>query len=191
LLASVAVLLGAATPTFEPKKWLDQYLEVKHQRNLEAQKKLIAPGARIWYVEKVGEGFAIDLDDEGSQWDRVLNASLTYTNPVVSGDTITADFLERNDFYRLAGISAWKAKITFRFDAQGRIVEELYVPDKSQPGSKEYLKPFVEWARKNQPEVLEKIYPKGRFHRTGETAKMWVKALTDWRKATGQPTSPP
>jgi hypothetical protein len=187
--AWAVLLLGATSPTFEPQKWLDRYLEVRRKGDLAEQKKLIAPGARIWYVEKIGEGFAIDLDDDGSQWDRAMNTTLTYSKPIVSGDSITADFIEKNDFYRLIGIGEWKARITFRFDLQGRILEELYVPDKTQPPSKQYVKPFVTWAEKNQPAVLEKIYP-GRIVRNAESAKLWKQALTDWRKATGQPLTP-
>jgi hypothetical protein len=184
---AAALLALAAGPAPGPKEWLDRYLAVRDGGDLPAQKALIAPGARIWFGEKKGEGELIDLDGPGSQWDRELHASLEYANPKVSRDTVTAEFVERNDFYRLAGIDGWKAKITFRFDSQGRIVEEVYVPEPGQPRTRELLAPFLEWARANRPGMEERLYPGGKLTRNLETARQWRAALTDWRESTGVP----
>jgi hypothetical protein len=147
----------------------------------EAKKRALAPGARIWFEDKAGEGEPIDLDSNGSAWDEELHARLTYTNPRGGGDTAAADCVETNDFYELAGIHGWKATITWRFDSEGRVLEEVYVPVEGQPSWRAMLAPFFEWLKKTYPDELAVLLPNDRLRRSRDSAIRWRNILQEWR----------
>lgn len=147
----------------------------------QARKRRLAPGARIWFEDKEGEGETIDLDSNGSAWDEELHAKLTYANPRGGGDTAAADCVETNDFYELAGIHGWKATITYRFDAEGRVLEEVYVPVEGQPSWRAELAPFFAWLRAHRPDELAALLPNDRLKRSRESAIRWRTILREWR----------
>ncbi len=118
------------------------------------------------------------------EWDAATDSTLSYEDLQWDGNVVTGEFIERNDFYELLGITERHYRLTFRFEDQ-RIREIRLNPTGSSPKTSEALEPFLAWAAPRHPAVLDEIYPDGHFVFDGQTAKKWLTLLRKWHDARG------
>jgi hypothetical protein len=171
----------APVPSLSPTRKLDAYLAARHRGDLEEARSFLAPGCVIWFDSREGPGTPLDLQGGAAEWDRELRASATHDALVVEGDHVSGLFTETNDFYTLLGIDAWKARITFWFDASGLITAELYEAMPDNPDFDAHFLPALEWATRNRPEEVKALLPGDLLVRNGDTARRWRVLLQEWR----------
>ena len=122
------------------------------------------------------------------EWDAATNSTVSYEDLQWDGDFVTGEFIERNDFYALLGITERHYRLTFRFE--DRSIREIRLnPTKdSSPKTSEALEPFLAWAAPRHPAVLDEIYPDGHFVFDGQTAEKWLTLLREWDDETENQT---
>ncbi len=119
------------------------------------------------------------------EWDAATDSKVSYEELQWEGDIVSGEFIERNDFYELLGITERHYRLTFRFE-NDRIQEIRLTPTKdSGPKTSEALEPFLAWAAPRHPAVLEEIYPDGHFVFDGQTAEKWLTLPRKWHDARG------
>ena len=151
----------------------------------DAKEKFLSPHARIWFDQKTGPGNPLGISP-WREWDKVLNAHHDAESADSHVNAVTVTARETNDFSRLIDFPGWRAKSTYWFDAEGRIIEQLYEPMDVTPSFRECFKPALDWMTANKPEELRAIYPGNDFAPSADTAARWRAALIEWRAATGR-----
>lgn len=185
--AVMLTALGGCAGAHSYKQTLDAYLAARQAGDVELAGRHLSPDARIWFDVKTGPGRPKSLTGGWGAWDIEMNAVNTYDEVVITDDSISATFHERNDFSRLIGFPGWRSRSTFWFDEQGRIVEQLYVPLPQHPPQRVCFEAPLQWARLHRADELEVIYPNDRFEPSAESGRRWRALLIEWRNAVGLP----
>ena len=149
--------------------------------DLSAAQAYIAPGARMWFEEKKGEGEAyVPGGGSWSHWDSDFHSMNRLTDWREDGRSVTATVYETNDFMRLLDWHAPPYTMTWWLDDQNRITEVLI---KGGGKAQSRFEEFKAWARQNHPAELEYLMPGGRLDPTGDRAERWRSVLEEWRKS--------
>ena len=122
------------------------------------------------------------------EWDAATDSTVSYEELHSEGDIVSGEFIERNDFYALLGITERHYRMTFRFENEQIREIRLTPADDSSPKMSEALEPFLAWARPRHTAVLDEIYPHGQFVFDGQTAEKWLALLRKWDEDTGGQT---
>lgn len=173
----------SAPPPFDPKEQLDAFLQALHAHDPEQALAFLAEDFRLEFVD-YGSALTKEQTRAAFAWDTGTNGHVHYENLEVDGHQVTAIFTETNDFLRLVGIPALQARITYVFDAQGRITEQRYTMLPDQPSFQAAMQPAVAWAATHQAEELAEIYPDNQMIYSREMAERWVRLLKAWHQAT-------
>lgn len=175
------VLLAVACATHSGIRQIERFRDAKERGDLETAKRFIAPGARIWFEEKKGEGEPFGVGGGSwDHWDHYFRSRTTLSGWKQEGRVVTATANETNDFMRLL---EWQPKpytVTYWLDDRDRIESVLI---KSSPGKAvSRLDEFKAWARTEHPEELAYLMPKDRLDPTGDRPERWRAILEEWRK---------
>jgi hypothetical protein len=160
-----------------------KYREAKKRDDLATQRSLLAPGARMWFEKKEGEGSKLGEEGGGDpwkDWDDFFRSESKVEETVVDGRSVRLTMSETNDWYRLVERPPSRYYMTYDLDAQGRIASVLVhgIPGEK---SKDRLPEFKEWAKANRPGLLEKLMPDGKLDPALDKAKLWKASLLEWR----------
>ena len=120
---------------------------------------------------------------ELTKWDAAVNGQMTFTDIVVSGDTITCRAIERNDWLRLAGIEEvhyGSNTIVYNGVLISSIKAEL--TRKSSQAIGQALQSITEWASQERSQELAELMPEGEFVYSAELAEGWLALLSEWRE---------
>ena len=166
---------------------INQFREAHARRDYVAARSFLAPDARIWFEEKTGEGSPYKIPGRWEHWDTYLHGHTTYSNWQQTGNEITAEGHEINDYYRLLDWRPWPFKQTWWFNDQGQISGCFIRQVEGQGSTGSRLKEFKEWAKQNRPEELAYLMPKGSIDPSEDRPERWRVILVEWRKAVGLP----
>ena len=174
-----AILLLASCATSPQVRTIQGYREARDRGDLGKARSYIAPGARLFFEEKKGEGEPYTVGGgRWEHWDDYFRSKTSLSDWRVTGNAVTATVTETNDFMRLL---EWEPKpytMTWWLDDRGQIAEVLI---KSTPGkAKSRLSEFEEWARIHHPEELAYLLPNDRIDPTGDRPERWTKILSEW-----------
>lgn len=135
------------------------------------------------------EGPGLTLEEARSmrEWSAALNAESSFSNITERSDRISATVHNRNDLTRLLDFPGWRGRLTFFFDKDGRVREQLYEPLPTTPTFAEAFAPALEWVKASRADRLEGIWVNDQFVYRPEAAREWVAILRQWRAATGRP----
>ena len=122
------------------------------------------------------------------EWDAATDSTVTYEELQSEGDIVSGEFIERNDFYELLGITEQHYHMTFRFEDDHIREIRLTPANDSSPKISEALEPFLAWASPRHTAVLDEIYPDGQFVFDGPAAEKWLTLLRGWDEDTGDQT---
>ena len=92
---------------------------------------------------------------------------------------------EINDYYRLTERGSQPYRLTYFFDADGRVAGELVASVPTNSSGKE--KEFQAWAKAHEPDEYAYLRPDGRIDPTGDRAPRTRALLLRWRAAAGLP----
>lgn len=181
LLFSVAMMLSCAP---EPAELLKAYENTFNNYDVNRVMDFYAEDIRF---EVVGEFVKAGREEvrELAKWDDVLNCQLTFTDLVVSGDTVRCKAIERNDWLQLAGVEEayyGANTIIFRGVLITSITAEL--TQESARAIGEAFQAITEWASKERSQALAELMPEGEFVYSEETAKGWLALLREWQEET-------
>lgn len=149
---------------------------------------LQSPDARIWFGKKEGEGAPLKAGGgPWAEWDRFFNATSEVVGEYeVRDHTVSARVRETNDYYRLLDRPASVFRATYYFDDNDRIAGILIdgSGEERDPGRTDE---FMAWAKANRPGLIETLMPDDNIDPAIEKAKLWKRALTEWRAEAGLP----
>jgi hypothetical protein len=158
---------------------VQEFRDARDRGDFTSAQAYIAPGARLWYEEKKGDGEAYVLrGGSWDHWDTYFHGRNRLTDWRTTGRSVTATAYETNDFMQLLEWQAPPYTITWWFNKENRISGVLI---KGGGKARSRLEEFREWARKNHPEELEYLMPKGRLDPTGDRPERWHTILEEWR----------
>ena len=182
LLAAMLVLASACNSgKADLKDRLDAFLDAHHHHDAEAALSFLAED----YQLRFPGNFTMNKKDVENilVWDHAVNGRYYYENLEEESNTLRCLLHESNDFFQLLGLEELQAHLTYRFNDEGLLIEQIYEPVPGHSDWMEALKPAVEWARKNRADELKEIYPGDKFVHTAEMAGRWLALLRDWRAA--------
>lgn len=134
-----------------------------------------------------GPGLTLEEAHSMREWSAALNAESSFSNITERSDRISATVHNRNDLTRLLDFPGWRGRLTFFFDKDGRVREQLYEPLPTTPTFAEAFAPALEWVKASRADRLEGIWVNDQFVYRPEAAREWVAILRQWRAATGRP----
>lgn len=178
LLVLLPTILPAAIDEDSPLvATVTKYREAKKKGDLPTQRALLAPGARMWFEKKEGEGSKLGEEGSGDpwkDWDAFFRSESSLEETVVLERTVRATVRETNDWYRLVDRPPSRYYMTYDFDDAGKIAGVLV-----------HLADFKAWAEASRPGLLETLMPEGKLDPALDKAKLWKSSLLAWRKAAG------
>ncbi|MEX1246137.1 MAG: amidohydrolase family protein [Thermoanaerobaculia bacterium] len=163
------------------------YLAARDRADWSAARARLAPDARVWHDEKKGPGEAWTVPGAWTGWDGFFRGKIAYAAWSRSGNAVTAEGIERNDFYRLIERPAQRIRATWWVDERGRLTGFLIQGLGAAAPGKDRLAEFQEWARKNNPAELADLMPGGKIDPAGDRPERFRAILVAWRKAAGLP----
>jgi hypothetical protein len=171
-----------APPSAELRQ-LRAYLAARDRGDAGASRSYLAPDARIWVGSKDGPGRPMGGRRDFADWEAAVGARFAYSDfRAESQASILYVSSESSEFSCLLGVEALRGEVTCWFDGMGRISGMLLRP--LGPQMEEIVRPYVEWARRHRPERVAELLPQGEMVYDGETARKWLEALREWRRAT-------
>ena len=160
---------------------VQNYRAAAARGDVAAEQTYLAPGARMFFNEKKGEGEPLGPGKGNwAHWDDYFHSRTNMTDWRVVDGAVTAVVHETNDFYRLLDWEPQPYRLTWWLDGEGRITEVLLTSIPAGP-PKSRMNEFEEWAAKNRPAELEYLMPKGRIDPTGDRAERFAALLREWR----------
>ena len=192
-MAGLAVVLsGVALAAQAPDRieTVRKFLAARRRGDLEAARGMLARDARIWFdmTERKGPGEPWTLkEDDWDRWDGFFHGKTDFTDWKDEGDRVTAVGHEINDYYRLLDWKPNPLNFTWWLDASGKIAGYMFHEVTGLPPPPRRLDEFKQWARKNRPDELAFLMPKGHIDPSGDRPQRWRSILIEWRKAVGLP----
>lgn len=161
------------------KQHFDTYMQAVRQHDIEEILSLMDDDFQLHFTE-FGITMAKNDMPDVLGWDKAVSGSVTFGNLQVEGDTVSAIFTEKNEFFRLLGIDSLQAEVTYTFNENGKLIKQTYTPLPIQPDFQQPLQAVIDWAKKNRPEELEAIYPNGQMVFNEKMGRRWVALLKEW-----------
>ena len=161
------------------------YYQAVESRDLDEAMSYLADDFRLRF-----EGSDMVLDPKGMrramEWDAGAAGQASCEDLQWEGSTVTGVVTESNRFLELIGIESLAAHMTFHFDGDERVREQIYRPLSGQPDIAAAMAPALAWARTHRKAELGEIYPDEQMVYSGEMARRWIALLEDWRRATSE-----
>jgi hypothetical protein len=185
----VAILqFGCAHPNVRA---LSSFKAARKRGDIAMASSYLAPDARSWWEKKEGAGRPLTAKrtkGRWADWDHYFNAQTKRGAYVVDegSATVSYEFTEINDFYRLIGREPTKSQYVYYFNRDGKICGKLFDPMREHRGPDRFDE-FEEWARANRPDELIYLMPEGDIIPNLDRAKRWRMLLGEWREAVGLP----
>ncbi len=183
---AVLYSLQAEHPLIEKVK---TYQEARKRGDDAITGAFFSEDSRIWFEKKEGQGRPRNKDGKGpwADWDKFFNAQSAYQDYRAEGRAVTVLAIETNDFYRLIDRPPSPVRLTYYFNAEGRVEGMLVASAKKDNAPKDRFDEFKEWAKRNRPRELEYLMPEGEIAPDLERAKRWLRILAEWRADAGLP----
>jgi len=164
-------------------KCLQAYEQAHNRHDIEAVLAMCTHDVRFEVVGvwiKVGKENVRLLEE----WDAAVDGSLSLKDFVASEGMVSCHALERNEWFKLAGIGEVEyssCRFSFR---QGLIAEmrcEMTVECSEAIGR--VLRSVTGWASREREEEFTRLMPEGEFLYGRESARVWLALLREWRQS--------
>ena len=155
------------------------YLAALNRHDVAAALSHLSPAFRLRFPGDVSLGRAELPTVIG--WDAGTHGRVDYDYLIVEDDHVSAVLSESNDFYTLLDLGEVSSHATFRFDADGLIVEQWYEPVSPRRTVPEALEAPLAWGRAHRPAEVDQLLPGGRMQYSEEMGRRWVAFLRAWR----------
>lgn len=176
----LVVFALAACATQNNIQTVKNFRAARERGDSAAAEAYLTPDSRIWFEKREGPGAPFGHGgDAWRHWDAYFRSRSTYSDWQWHDGAVSARVNETNDFYELLEWKPAPYRLTYRFDAQGRIREVLL---QSMGKSTSRLAEFKQWAAKTHPDELAYLMPKGEIDPSGDRAERWHALLTEWRR---------
>jgi len=163
----------------------EAFFELRDAGKLSAARKLIAPGARMWFEARRGEGKPWSLDDPWMTWDQVFNTRRDYRDWSITDSSVSVTSLGHSDFDRMVEREPVPARLTLFFD-DSRLITGFLIQPQTEQEPEGKLPEFIAWAAKKYPHEVTYLMPEGQLNPKGDRPERLKRLLYEWRNATGK-----
>ncbi len=186
LLLALAAACRTSSPDEDLVHRAGAFWEAREAGDLDRARSMQSGEPRTWWDRCEGPGEPWKLGGgKWKPWDDHFRGRSTPGPWRVEGSSVTSLVDEINDYYRLTERGPQPYRLTYFFDADGRISGELIASVPSNSSGKE--KEFQAWAIANEPDEYAYLRPSGRIDPTGDRAPRTRALLLRWREAVGLP----
>ncbi|MCW5911539.1 MAG: hypothetical protein KIT62_10715 [Cyclobacteriaceae bacterium] len=140
----------------------------------------VAPGMRIWYTEKSGEGQKWNPNSAWTKWDEYFKSEKSYGEFSTDSNSVSVIVMETNELFRLIERKPAPVQLTWWLNKENKI-EGYLVKSLADATHTDRLDEFAAWARKNYPEELNYLMPGGNINPEEDRPGRWEKILKEWR----------
>jgi hypothetical protein len=181
LIAALAALVitGPAAPA-SPSDLLDSvraYQEAANRHDWSAVRPLMAENA---VIELGGDLAIVGRDNARAlhEWERAMETRITYSACAASGQAVTCEASEENDFLRVAGLGPITYRASTIVFENGRVVRmKATLSEESARVVSEYMQPFLAWASESAPNAVHAFLADDGTFRFGFDSAMTFKRL--------------
>lgn len=158
------------------------YQEAKNRQDVDAVQAMFAQHA---VFESVGMGTMAGKEQIRAldEYDVGLSTKIEFKDCVQSGNTVTCEVVETNDWLHAAGLKelAYPSSV-FTFE-DGLIVQiAAALSPESAQAMEQVLRAVVPWIRQHHPEAVPLLFtPENRFIYSRDNALLIVSLLREWR----------
>lgn len=165
----------------DPREIVLAYQEAWNTHNIDLALSFFAPDIRY---EMVGIRVIQGPDEMRSyaEWNQFFNNHLNFGKLQMKNNRLECQAEETNDWLKMVGIDGISYdSIKFEFkDGQISQVRAKLSP-KSEMAMDRATNRVIRWVLDTDPEVIDKIIPRGHFKYSKEVAEKWLALLKDWK----------
>ena len=191
IVAVLAVFLGGTLAAADCLKCaVKGYVEAVQEGDVDRAMSYLAEDFQLRIAEPEA---TMDRQEVESRlgWDHAVNTRLDLTDLEWEGSTVTVVLHQESDFLELVGLPERMTRVTFRFDDDNLIAEQVYEPLSEPACLCKVVRPVVEWAKANRETELSAVTENGTPVYTAATAGPWLELLEDFRvSVAGSPAMP-
>ena len=118
------------------------------------------------------------------EWDASVGGKLVFHNLNISGNVITCQGKEINEWFKLTDIDTiyyTEIKFTLQNQKISRIKAQL--DSTSFQKINNTLGSIINWASIQKPQIMSILMPNNKFEYSSENGEIWINLLKDWRMA--------
>lgn len=168
-----------------PEDIVRAYIKAQNNHDLDEKMKyfdeetaFVTPGSGMTYMTG-------DEIRSMSQYDSVLNTTLTIDNLTVDGSTVICEMTEHNRWLDAAGLPPMHYDSTLFYVIGDKIRKIVSFPaDSTLQGMSDVLDKFILWLSEKYPYEAMDMMPGGQFQYSAKNAEKMVLLLTEWRQST-------
>ena len=167
-IAVFVVLLPACTSSRLIRR-VQEFRALRERGDDAASQAFLTSDAKMFFNKREGEGSPI-IGGPWRHWDTYFHGHASFTDWSSHDRVVTAIGHETNDYYRLLDWKPSPWRMTWWLDESDKISAILLEPLEK---STSRLEEFVAWAKKNHPDELAYLMPKGEIDPTGDRPERW------------------
>lgn len=167
----------------EPVDVVQTYLELHNSHDVDGVMALLSSEIEfelcgVW--TKRGKVAIRELEE----FDATTDSYLALEGFELDGNIVSCRGVERNEWFRLAGLSEARYR-RCAFTVEGEMIVRLLAQyeDESAQTIADGLHAITQWAQKHRPETLGELMPGGSFRYGQSAAKAWLSLLDEWRRS--------
>lgn len=122
------------------------------------------------------------------EWDFAAGTEVEVREKRVSGDTVFVVVRETNPFLEMTGMGPQVIRSRYLV-RENQFTNQRFELLEGHLEMRRAIMPVVKWAKVNDRDALEEVYPEGKFIYNGEAVVKWIALLERWRAATAETDS--
>lgn len=161
-----------------------QYIDACNRHDIDAVAGFYTADARF---ELVGAWTRQGRDElrELAEYDKGTNCVMAISGAKVTGDTVEVRLVDKNDWFRLAGVDEVVFdSVTFRFRGDKIAEMRVVISEESAAALGRASSQVMAWMKEKHPAELAELMPGGRRVYSEEAALKWLRLLEEFRITT-------
>lgn len=168
----------------DPREIVLAYQEACNHHNIDLALSFFVPDIRY---EMVGIRVMQGLEDlrAFAEWNQFFATQMNFGKLKMKNNRLECQAEETNDWLKMVGIeSVTYDSIKFEFNNDKISNVRAKLSPKSEMAMDRATNRVIRWVLDTDPELIDKIIPRGLFKYSEEVAERWLALLKDWQART-------